>query len=338
MKKFATVATIVFCALCAEAKNEFDVKIRTFLGGDLVDTIEFELAAGETQYKGFDGKFLAKRYLSKGFEFGGIPYVPNGGDSKDSTNSEKKTPLDEVQDRIMGFRAEMIELENTVRTAKSRMDRVSKCTKALETIEGYWNKNKAQFKESFLAYRKTFEKESLEESARDAEYKKLSAKAKNDNRDYDVYDVGSFCRLKIKKVTPNFVIADIDYAYAKHTSDITTKGGNNNNAVTKYPQFERFVRTGLKDVKIPIGRAFCFQFARRTGKEAESLGDALDNTTIFKRDGGDSTGQEVAVKSDSAFNSPLDTQGLFSEIKKNFTGETKNTLRAVFMIKRATKK
>ena len=58
---------ILSASFAAFAQTAYNVKVETYLAGKLDDKFEFVVKEGSPQEKGYDGRYLAKRYLAKGF-------------------------------------------------------------------------------------------------------------------------------------------------------------------------------------------------------------------------------------------------------------------------------
>ena len=84
--KFAIFASALLCAGVLSAQK-YSVTVETHIAGKPEDKFTFVIAEGGSQHKGFDGKVLAKRYMSKGYP---APSV-NMEEYSDEVSETKKT-------------------------------------------------------------------------------------------------------------------------------------------------------------------------------------------------------------------------------------------------------
>ena len=61
--KLAAYATALMFAVTLSAQK-YSITVETHIAGRPEDKFTFVLSEGESQYKGFDGKVLAKRYMA----------------------------------------------------------------------------------------------------------------------------------------------------------------------------------------------------------------------------------------------------------------------------------
>ena len=85
--KFAIFASALLCAGVLSAQK-YSVTVETHIAGKPEDKFTFVIAEGGSQHKGFDGKVLAKRYMSKGYP---APSV-NMEEYSDEVSETKKPP------------------------------------------------------------------------------------------------------------------------------------------------------------------------------------------------------------------------------------------------------
>ena len=122
----------------------------------------------------------------------------------------------------------------------------------------------------------------------------------------------------------------MNYAYSRINGSFYSDGNNNSNSITKHPIVERFEKLGVKDLKISIGKPYCFQFGRLSPEKARSLSEALSKSGIFGGGEGGETVQESAQPQES---SELDAQGSYAEIKRNFASDGGRVVRVVITVK-----
>ena len=87
----------------------------------------------------------------------------------------------------------------------------------------------------------------------------------------------------------------------------------------------------MKNVHLVVGKPYCVQFGRLSAEKARSLSEALSKSGIFGDGESVAGGEQAEAEADES--AKLDAQGLYSEIKRKYSGEGGRVLRAVFTLK-----
>ena len=326
MKKFISIIAGLTLT-CACFGSAYKVKVETFVGGKLEDKFTFVIKEGKPQEKGYDGKYLAKRYLAKGFGNTALDFADEAKKAKLYREKQaEKTFLQRTEDMLMALRGEVAYNEKTVASSTERNSKLKERIELLEEIEKLGNTQTA--KKKYEEYMETYgpSKQDIIDS------KKREFLQKIKYRDYEEYDLGSFCRMEILKVlNPRVVRFNISYGYSRVLSMAYHDGLNTDNSITKYPILEIFERLNAK-AKITLGKPYCIQFARpKSTDEAKTIQDAIAQTRLF-------SGAEIAESDEEAEDapekkkSPLDVKGSYDKIKEAFATEAGQTVRAVFTV------
>lgn len=325
MKLFFTLAAISL-STCALAQS-YLLTVETFVGNKLEDKISFSLQVGEPQTKGFDGKLLAKRYRAKGFpnkRFAEIKAAE--ADAKKTEEESKLTPRDVVKKLAEKTRGELAAAERACEKASAKTDSLSEKLKLLEELEELGSRNSPSFDRSYEAFCKKYEL-----TPADLEYQKMLKKRPAYTGDIEEIDYGSFCSAKVTKAADKDVLLNINYAYSRIRSSFYSDGTNNSNSITKHPVVERFEKYGMTNIHLVVGKPYCVQFGRLSAEKARSLSEALSKSGIFGDGENASVGEESEAVADES--AKLDAQGLYSEIKRKYSGEGGRVVRAVFTLK-----
>ncbi len=333
MKKFIICSLLSFFSVSALAQA-YNVKVETYVGGKLEDKFSFVIKADEVQEKGFDGKYLAKRYLAKGFENTALAMAEETEKIKLNRAKEaEKTYLQKTEEMLLALKNDLLNAEKRIESSNAVIELNNKKAQALEEILELAKNGSVSAKTKYEAYMQEY---GLTKQDR-ADAKKLARLKRIKYQDFEEYDIGSFCRMEIIKVlNPRAIRFKISYAYSRLLSTAYHDGLNTNNAITKYPIFEIFERLNTK-AKIILGKPYCIQFARPNSvEEAKSIQDAIAQTRLFSGVetslSPENDSDEDSSESTSAKKSPLDVKGSYEKIKEAFKAETASTLRAVFTV------
>ncbi len=333
MKKYITFFALSIFALSSLGQS-YDVTVETYVGGKLEDKFSFVIKEGVVQEKGYDGKYLAKRFLAKGFENMSLVMADEAFLAKEQKEKEaSKTFLQKAEEMLFALTNDSLNAEKRVTSANSVLEQNKTKIKALEEVVELGKSGSQSAKAKFEAYMAEFgpTKQDLIDAKKAKRLKKIKY------QDFEEYDIGSFCRMKILKAGNRSVRFNISYAYSRLLTTAYHDGKNTDNAITKYPIFEIFERLNVK-AKIVLGKPYCIQFARPSSvQEAKTIQDAIAQTRLFSGadasipSSEDSDEESQPVQSDVK-KSPLDVKGSYEKIKEHFRAETSSTLRAVFTV------
>ncbi len=338
MKRFLIGSVFALGAVAAFAgTNAYNVLVETYVGGKLEDKFEFVVRedAETPQVKGYDGKYLAKRYLAKGFPHE-HPVLSKKPKKDEAERAPEKTVSERVELLLFELRKAEIGDENAIQRANASVALIAEKREQLEAIAALDNSKKAEKMLGEYLEKYAPSKQDLADAAKIARFNKIKY------RDYEEYNVGSYCRMQVKKVldarTVQFVIS---YAYSRLLTTAYHDGMNTDNAITKYPVFEIFERLSAP-AKITLGKPYCIQFGRpESAEEAKTIQDAIAKTRLFS--GADVAGSSEAaaeLPSDNDDNdaykyeprTPLDKKGSFERLSQKYALETPKTVRAVFTV------
>lgn len=329
MKKFCLILAGVF-AFSAAFATAYNVKVETYVGGRLEDKFAFVVKSGESQEKGYDGKYLAKRFLAKGFVNRNVELEQlRAGEAKLAEAEAEKSLSTKVEELLT---AERVNLSNAEKRAEASAAQNALSTEKIAALE--------QIKEAFAtserSAKKLFEEfaQKYSLSAQDKkDAQKLARLSRVKYSDYEEFDVGSYCKMRAVKVLgANQVRFEISYAYSRLLSYSYHDGLNSDNSITKYPVFEIFERLHTP-AKITLGKPYCIQFTRpKSAEEAKTIQDALSKTTLFAG-GAPATGSDSPVVSVPTLkHGELDAKGSFEKIQNKYSARTGETVRAVFTV------
>ncbi len=321
-------ATSVFAAA-------YNVRVDTYVGDRLEDKFEFVIKEGEIQQKGYDGKYLAKRFLAKGFDHLNIKSI-NKTDApvQNEKKETEKTVAEQISEKIFKLRTAQVTAEKRAENAQMEAQKNRDEIAELEEIEKLMKGSPMSAKMKYDKYveKRAPTKDDIDDAKRMARLRKIKY------QDFEEYDIGSYCRMKIEKIiNPNKIQFRISYAYSRLLSMAYHDGKNTDNAITKYPIFEIFERLGTK-AKITLGKPYCIQFTRPSSlEEAKTIQDAISQTRLF-------SGSDVSalttenVDEDAEDKEPekkkgmYDTKGSYEKIKQKYQLEASKTVRAVFTV------
>lgn len=327
----------VFAAGAVFAKS-YNVKVETYVGGRLEDKFQFVIKSGHYQEKGYDGKYLAKRFLAKGFINASVEREDERAAAKELAEKERaKTLAQKLDERINALRIASLGAEKRAEAATVQMRQDAEKIQLLEEILKLEKSGSAKAKAKYEEY-----KEQYGESKQDIiDAKKLARLRKIKYQDFEEYDLGSYCRMEIlQEIDSRTVRFNISYGYSRLMSMEYHDGLNTNNSITKYPVFEIFERLNAK-AKIVLGKPYCIQFGRPSSREeAKTIQDSIAQTRLFSgkdieasssaqtpRQGGNSDEPAETVSQN-----PLDQKGSLEKISSKYEMETARTVRAVFTV------
>jgi len=319
--------TFLFCALacvCLHAQT-YSLTVETQVGTRNEDKFSFSLSPKVAQTKGFESKLLAKRYRAQGFLSKELERqkMLEEEEKKDSDLLKMK-PIDVVRDMLEKTRKESDFADHRLETAQSKKEALAEKVKELEDLLEKAARNQATFERAFAEFQKKYGI-----NAEEMKYKQMMRKRPRDTGDVDEVEIGSFCTAAITKVSEKVAHLDVDYAYNRIASGFYADGNNNDNTVTKITVIERFSKLGVKDLKLPLGKTYCFQFARKTGEKGGSLSEAASQAGIFG--GGDGSGGAAASVEEPK--SELDAEGFLPEIKRKFPDDAGKVVRVLITVK-----
>lgn len=323
--KFFTILFALSASCCALAQS-YLVTVETIVGNRSEDKFCFSLEKDVKQTKGFDGKLLAKRYRAKGFPHGGLAArAAQKAETKKLEELAELKPAEIVKKYLEQARNELESAQKSESAAVGRRESLEDKVKTLENLEELASRGAASFDAEYNEFRKRY---GLTDE--DINYKKLLQKRPRYTGDIEEIDYGSYCSMKIVKATEKKVYIDMNYAYSRINGSFYSDGNNNSNSITKHPIVERFEKLGVKDLKISIGKPYCFQFGRLSPEKARSLSEALSKSGIFGGgEGEESAGASVQPQETSE----LDAQGSYAEIKRNFASDGGRVVRVVITVK-----
>lgn len=325
----------VFAAASVFAKS-YSVKVETYVGGRLEDKFQFVIKDGKVQEKGYDGKYLAKRFLAKGFINASVEREDERKLAREHAEKEKsKTLAQKVEDRIGALRDDSLNAEKRAETANMLVQKNAERIALLEEILKLEKSGSSRAKTMFEDY-----KQKHGESFQDkADAKKLARLRKIKYQDFEEYDLGSYCRMEVlQEINARTVRFKISYGYSRLMAMAYHDGFNTDNQITKYPVFEIFERLNAT-AKINLGKPYCIQFGRpSSSEEAKTIQDAIAQTRLFagKDADADSPASQSKVNldddSENASKNPLDQKGQLEKISSKFDSELSRTVRAVFTV------
>lgn len=323
--KFFSILLALSASCCAFAQS-YLVTVETIVGNRSEDKFSFSLEKDVKQTKGFDGKLLAKRYRAKGFPHNGLA-------AKATLKKEEEKlaelaalkPAEVVKKYLNQAQSELESAQKRESATIGRREALEEKVKALENLDELASRGGAAFETEYNAFLKKYEL-----TPEDIKYKKLLQKRPRYTGDIEEIDYGSYCSMKIVKATEKKVYVDMNYAYSRINGSFYSDGNNNSNSITKHPIVERFEKLGVKDLKISIGKPYCFQFGRLSPEKARSLSEALSKSGIFGGGEGEETAQDSAKPQET---SELDAQGSYAEIKRNFASDGGRVVRVVITVK-----
>ncbi len=336
MKKILLFSIFCMSATASVFAVSYNVHVDTYVGDKLEDKFEFVIKEGEVQQKGYDGKYLAKRFLAKGFS-----HVSANSLKEDDSEETVKQPKEEksieqiISEKIFQLRNEQVSAEKRSENSQLTIQKCRDEIAELEEIEKLMKGSPMSAKLKFEQYMKKHEpsKEDIADAKRMARMRKIKY------QDFEEYDIGSYCRMRIVKViNPQKVRFNISFAYSRLLSMAYHDGKNTDNAITKYPVFEIFERLNTS-AKITLGKPYCIQFTRPSSiEEAKTIQDAIAQTRLFSgvndvpslpsaNDNSDDDEKDV-----EAPKGKYDAKGSYEKIRRKYQFETPKTVRAVFTV------
>lgn len=331
-------AAAVFAATSAFAQ-QYEITVETLVGGKPADKFAFVVEEGGTQFKGFDGKLVAKKYRAKGY----LPKSVNAAALKEKTAKKSDTqksatkakaekaaaeksvpksrPIDEARAKLSNLRSELRRLENSVSDSQARMDKISLQLETLERVVDKGDKNLAKYEPV---------DEQLE---KDKKIDALIRSRKDNSGDTEEFDVGSFCVLTLKQVKGKKLLLDVDYIYSHIVSDFYADGNSNGNTILKQTVMERLTRNP-RNLVVSLNRPYCIQLARPKNDGSKSLSEAISQTSIIAEATANLEKAEAEAVGEQAEKSEFDAQGSYAEIRKKFPSGLAKTARIVITAKK----
>ena len=321
---------ILSASFAAFAQTAYNVKVETYLAGKLDDKFEFVVKEGSPQEKGYDGRYLAKRYLAKGFSNTSLTLKEEAQAEKEAAEAEEKKSFeDRLSGLLMGARAALSSAEVAVGKANDRIDNEREKVKMLEEIEALLARSEAQAKVKFKEFEQKYSLTAQDRS----DAKKLARLRKLKYQDFEEFDVGSYCKMSVVKVlNKRQVRFNISYAYSKLMSMQYHDGKNSDNSITKYPIFEIYERLNTP-AKITLGKPYCIQFTRpKSILEAKTVQEAMSKSSLFSGAAAVATDSSAEAQEIEKPRGELDAKGSYEKIKAKYQIRTGETLRAVFTV------
>ncbi len=323
MKKFLllfslSIATVAF-------GQSYRVTVETMVGNKTEDEFSFTLAAGETQFKGFDGKLLAKRYRANGFPHRIMQEEEARKKFEDNLDKEAALkPADRIANWLAKAQKDLTNFDTKMSMFDGKREKLIEKIKELEELESMASKGTMSFK---VAYDEYLKKNGL--TTEDIKIKKMLNKRPRDTGDVEEIDFGSFCRITLTKTSDKKVMLDMDYSYSRINSYFYADGNNNSNTITKFPIVERIDKIGVKDLVVSVGKPYCYQFTRLPPEKARSLSEAVADSGIF---GSGDASKPLQVEKDPEATA-LDAEGSFLTIKKKYASDVRKVIRMVITIR-----
>ncbi len=321
---------ILSASFAAFAQTAYNVKVETYLAGKLDDKFEFVVKEGSPQEKGYDGRYLAKRYLAKGFPNTSLTLKEEAQAEKEAAEAEEKKSFeDRLSGLLMGARAALSSAEVAVGKANDRIDNEREKVKMLEEIEALLARSEPQAKAKFKEFEQKYSLTAQDRS----DAKKLARLRKLKYQDFEEFDVGSYCKMSVVKVlNKRQVRFNISYAYSKLMSMQYHDGKNSDNSITKYPIFEIYERLNTP-AKITLGKPYCIQFTRpKSILEAKTVQEAMSKSSLFSGAAAVATDSSAEAQEIEKPRGELDAKGSYEKIKAKYQIRTGETLRAVFTV------
>lgn len=336
--KFAIFASALLCAGVLSAQK-YSVTVETHIAGKPEDKFTFVIAEGGSQHKGFAGKVLAKRYMSKGYP---APSV-NMEEYSDEVSETKKTaamktvkisPIEEARGKLLGLKNEIMRLENSLAGAQGRIGKLAGQAEALESAIEKGEKTPSLFAGEYKSYLDKYEPN----AAQLEKDKKIEAMIRNRPKhrgDVEEFDLGSFCAVKLLKANGKKVMVNMDYIYSNPVSYFYADGNSNGNTILKQRQFERFERKA-RGLVLDVNKPYCIQFERPKINSDKTLSDAMERTALFSKSG--VSGGELSAANAGADGAPAsskyDAEGSYAEIRKQFPSGLSKTARIIITVKK----
>ncbi len=323
MKKFLLLVCLSF--VTSVFAQSYRVTIETFVGNKLEDKFSFTMSQGESQEKGFDSKLLAKRYRAKGFPHRVLQAeeVRKAFEEKLDQEAAQK-PIDRVKAWLGKAQAEFSSFDTRILTMNGKKEKLAEQIKELENLVELSSRGSASFRSSYQEYLKKYSF-----TDEDIKVKKMINKRPRNTGDIEEIELGSFCKITMKKSSDKKVMLDVDYSYARIHSYFYADGNNNSNTITKHPVVERFEKFGVSDLVVSIAKPYCFQFTRLSASKIQSLSDAIAESGIFGS--GDPSKPSTSVEDPEL--TALDAQGVYSSIKKKYASDAGRVIRMVISVR-----
>lgn len=144
---------------------------------------------------------------------------------------------------------------------------------------------------------------------------------------------GTFCAVRLKKVSGNTAVIDFEYAVSRMLGWIRGDGTNNNNMMNTSLDVEYIETPRIENVKIEIGKPYCFQIARPEEQTEGTLDQARNATSIFATENKTKT-IDAGLAQGSKSGNPLTTHADYSTIRAKFKGKEKKVVRVVLTLTR----
>lgn len=309
-------------SICAFSQQHYLVSVETFVAGKSEDKFAFQMKSGDEQKKGFEARLHAKRYKMNGFRNTLLDYKRQIEKEDSQAEAPKKTQMEIAEEMLKKLVDGISKLRSEIDSNNANLDLMMEQRELLEKIIRLCKSNPAKMKESLEKYRSKYR---IEEE--NPEHEKLFRRRPKNPTDYERIELGTYCELKLSSVNAKVLNFDIVYAFNRILTWIYVEKTNNNNTIGKLPVIEGFE----KDAKfsVSIDEPFCIQFARGNTKDAKSLREALEGSSLFNMGGG-TLGQSFDFP--KLNNDELNAMGNLSAIRESFDDRLASTVRVVIKV------
>lgn len=326
---------VLFVASVSLFAQKYTVTIETHIAGKPEDKFSFVIRENESQYKGFDGRLHAKRYMGKGFSANSKVEFPKKEDSTTEKAEPKKKikPIDEARAKHAIMLDNVMRLDGAIESAKSQKERVSIQCDELGAVLESAERGSNIFEREYKKYLDKYEK-------RDAEKERIDALFRNrpkNTGDVEIFDMGSCCGFKLKKVEGKKAIVDFNYIFSNLVGYMYSEGNNNDNSIMKHPRFERIMKK-VRNLEVNLNRTYCIQFERPNLDSEGDLKDALANTQFFSDgDNAGSSAKASTVAEKEGTPSEFDIQGSYAEVRRKFPNGLNKTVRILITVRKGAR-
>lgn len=324
MRFFYTIVYL-FVSYTMFANNTYNITVRTLVKGSYVPDANFTLAVRETEYKGFEARIQTHGYGGKGFDLSieedeseAMKIAQFERESAEEfARDEKKTPKEKIEELISFTTKKLSDVE---KNKKSNEAKILSLKANLAKYKASYDRARSSASEmkrlgDFISANR--------EELFEIKKPKMSTSRKVDS---SYQGFGTSIRIGINKVENGIASISLDYSYSNFLGWMSGGGSNNGNSMTSLPRIEFIEMEGITQ-DIPLGKDFCFQFARPSD-EGKTLESAMNSSEIFSN-----FSRNKKVKSDNrAKVETLETFDSYSNILKKFSGKENSVIRVIITI------
>ncbi len=340
------ISSLVFALALSLNAQTYKVVIKSVSNKFSFPETEFIVDLNDSQMKGFESRIDAAGFSGSGFKPAKvIEQEAKIKYEKELAEELARTPEEKVSEALE-------KLENKVKRLESFLDGTPEkngngkkgaasavsIPRSNKTGEAFRKKEEAmralaeytEFKEKVEKARrnKNLMKELIEKI--DTESTNRLDYAKNRESVHKAgYPYGTYSYVKILSASDNKVQIDFEYAASYFIGWIHVDGNNNGNSINSVLDME-YVSQEIKNLQLDLGKPYCVQMARPVKKEG-SLAEAQNATSIFA-DKIDKSKTPKAVTEVKVEENPLNADGLYSNILKDFRGKESEVVRAIITI------